>query len=88
VREAIFEPFMTTKGQRGTGLGLAVTRNILQQHGGRIQMVTPGASSSSDSGLGTLFVLSLPSDRTPAMDMGDTRLPRPTALVEDEGEFE
>lgn len=78
-RATIFEPFMTTKGQRGTGLGLAVTRNILQQHGGRIELV--------DSPAGTTFLLALPSDRTPAMDMGDTRQPR-AATTNDDDEFE
>lgn len=81
VREAIFEPFMTTKGQRGTGLGLAVTRNILLQHGGRVEL--------SDTPGGTTFVLVLPSDRTPAMDLGDTRLPRALQAteVEEDDEF-
>ena len=35
-RAEIFEPFASTRGQRGTGLGLAVTRRIAQQHGGEL----------------------------------------------------
>jgi two-component system, NtrC family, nitrogen regulation sensor histidine kinase GlnL len=48
----LFEPFFTTK-QNGTGLGLAVTRRIIEEHNGVIQ-------AESQSGQGTTFTLLLP----------------------------
>ena len=54
LRERVFEPFFTTKGAgRGTGLGLAVCRSIIDRHGGTIHL------SESPSG-GCRFVVVLP----------------------------
>lgn len=51
-RAKLFEPFFTTK-QRGTGLGLAVSRAIARAHGGDLELV-------DGAGPGACFVLSLP----------------------------
>lgn len=52
-REHIFEPFFTTKG-KGTGLGLPMTQQIIEQHHGRITIATPPDST------GTIFTIELP----------------------------
>lgn len=52
-RLRIFEPFFSTKGAQGTGLGLAVTRKIVIEHEGSIEVVdAPGG--------GALFRIALP----------------------------
>jgi signal transduction histidine kinase/pSer/pThr/pTyr-binding forkhead associated (FHA) protein len=49
----IFRPFVSTKGGRGTGLGLPVSRKILREHGGDIVV-------TSTPGQGSIFALRLP----------------------------
>lgn len=53
VRKRIFEPFYTTKGALGTGLGLAVSYGIIERHAGHINV-------ESKLGLGTTFEIDLP----------------------------
>jgi signal transduction histidine kinase len=40
VREKLFTSFYSTKGQRGTGLGMLVTHKLVEEHGGRIEVET------------------------------------------------
>jgi two-component system NtrC family sensor kinase len=49
----IFNLFVSTKGARGTGLGLTVSRKILREHGGDIR-------ATSSPGAGSVFVLEFP----------------------------
>jgi PAS domain S-box-containing protein len=38
IRDQLFQPFFTTKGERGTGLGLWVTQGIIRKHAGSIRL--------------------------------------------------
>jgi signal transduction histidine kinase len=49
----VFKPFVSTKGSKGTGLGLAVSRKIMREHGGDILL-------QSQHGKGTRFIIRLP----------------------------
>jgi len=58
IKNKVFTTFFTTKGLGGTGLGLMVTRKIVQQHGGAISI----ESTKED---GSTFRIELPRDRLP-----------------------
>jgi two-component system NtrC family sensor kinase len=61
VQHRLGEPFFTTKGQRGTGLGLWVTRSIIQRYGGEMQV----RSSVRPDRHGTVFSIFLPNNLRP-----------------------
>jgi signal transduction histidine kinase len=58
IKNRLFEPFVSTKGETGTGLGLWVSSEIIRKHGGTIRF----KSSSSPSLTGTVFSIFLPAE--------------------------
>lgn len=83
VMARIFEPFYTTKGDRGTGLGLSASHGIIENHGGDINV-------TSDVGKGTRFEVILPLHEvaSPSVDAAVTPTisvrPARVLVVEDE----
>jgi signal transduction histidine kinase len=71
VRQRCLEPFFTTKGHRGTGLGLAMVFGIIERHTGSIEI-------ESAPGQGTTFVL-----RLPAAQAGSATAPVATSAALD-----
>lgn len=59
LRERIFESFFTTKGKEGTGLGLAMVKELAQRHGGTLTLESP-AKGDGDGDGGAHFSLWLP----------------------------
>jgi signal transduction histidine kinase len=64
VQKKVFSVFFSTKGSRGTGLGLLVTSKIVQEHEGEI-------SFESTPGVGTTFSLYLPDKEMFEDDQGN-----------------
>jgi histidine kinase len=60
VKDKVFTTFFTTKGNKGTGLGLLTTRKIVQEHGGRVEV-------ESAPGEGATFRIRLPRSRLKAI---------------------
>ncbi|HZD45721.1 MAG TPA: HAMP domain-containing sensor histidine kinase, partial [Acidobacteriaceae bacterium] len=58
-RARIFEPFFSTKGMTGTGLGLWVSQTILEKHGGRVFVRSRVRHGPKGPG-GTVFRIFLP----------------------------
>jgi signal transduction histidine kinase len=65
------EPFFTTKGESGTGLGLSVVHGIIKRHGGTMEIAT-------DPGMGTSFTLRFPAQAL----VQDFEAPEPVPALE------
>jgi len=68
IKNQLFEPFISSKGERGTGLGLWVSSEIVRKHGGTIRF----KSSSLSPSTGTVFSIFLPVD-TNFMELTDAK---------------
>lgn len=64
----LFQPFNSTKGLKGTGLGLVVTRKIVQEHGGSVEV-------ESKPGEGSVFTMLLPCTVDEIPSLADTQGP-------------
>lgn len=65
----LFEPFFSTKGENGTGLGLSLSYGIIEGHGGTIQV-------ESTIGQGTTFYVLLPITQESSEIPADLRIPK------------
>jgi two-component system, NtrC family, sensor kinase len=79
IRGRLFKPFTSSKGQRGTGLGLVVSKKIADQHGGTIEVATTGPD-------GTIMCLRLP-DRDQPEDSEGTHFPKAIGEADLDVEF-
>lgn len=73
VRESIFDPYFTTKGKDGTGLGMSIVYNIIMRHRGTLRV-------DSAPGEGTRIQLDLPRCDAPSRDAAG--IMRPAARAE------
>ena len=69
VRRRIFEPFFSTKGEGGSGLGLSMVYAIVRRHGGDIRV-------DSEPGRGATFTLTFPVASEPVGAEPESALPR------------
>jgi signal transduction histidine kinase len=74
IRDSLFDPFVTAGKRRGTGLGLAVARRFVEDHGGALTLLPPEAA---EPGLpsGACFQVALPLVPALAGSTGDVREP-------------
>jgi PAS domain S-box-containing protein len=82
VRRRIFEPFFSTKGDAGSGLGLSMSYSIVRRHGGDVRV-------ESEPGHGTTFTLTFPGRHAPEIASAPppavtTRRAARVLLVDDE----
>ncbi len=84
VKRRCLEPFFTTKGERGSGLGLAMVYGIIERHHGTVAI-------ESEAGSGTTFRFQLPLDASgsvaPHVEAPTTTRPQRILVVDDQPEL-
>lgn len=80
-RQRLFEPFYTTKGAKGQGMGLSVSYGTIERHGGKITV-------NSETGNGTAFTIRLKcapgTESTSSCDKDEVASPSSILVVDDE----
>ena len=76
VKSRLFDPFFSTKGRKGTGMGLAVSFGIIRRHEGSIDV-------DSEPGRGTTFKISLPRVANTPSRIADRKILVETAAQHD-----
>jgi two-component system nitrogen regulation sensor histidine kinase NtrY len=75
-RNRLLEPYITTR-EKGTGLGLAIVAKIIEQHGGKVELVD--AEPDANGRIGASFVFRLPMNKPKTDDEEDDAGRRTTA---------
>ncbi len=72
----LFKPFVTTKGQMGTGLGLWLSHSIVERHGGKLRLRSSTGHGTSAHGAarksGTAFSFFVPLELSPSVGDSDS----------------
>jgi signal transduction histidine kinase len=69
IRKNLFKQFFTTKGSSGTGLGLWLTRDVVEKNGGKLRF-----RSRTEAPSGTVFTMYLPAAPRRSVDHGEVEI--------------
>jgi len=75
-RDRLLEPYMTTR-EKGTGLGLAIVSKIVEEHGGRIELLD--SPDVRKGGHGALVRIRVPGAQAPATQATEATAPAPAS---------
>jgi PAS domain S-box-containing protein len=73
IRDDLFRPFFTTKGEQGSGLGLWISKGIVEKHAGTISVESAVSTEEDPDTHGTTFTIFLPRGTAQPPVPGDTK---------------